>query len=98
MVCHFSVIRFISDLSVKQQELLLGGQNVVLQSNRPVTPLRNAKEIGSETKFSNISLQGVTNASPTGSVGNSVGQGRGSDTGAQDSLVLPPFIGISETS
>jgi hypothetical protein len=90
-------LELLVDLSTEQQQFLCGGQNLYPVSTSPINPLRNAKEIGSETKLGNITLGGNTTSSPNGSLGISSGQGKGSATGASDSLILPPFNSRSET-
>jgi len=95
-------------LSEQQQELLLGGQNLgvpsygralpslVTTGGPPVDPLGKALKDGSDTAFASTTVRGVTNSGPVGSVGNSLGDGNGSGTGVQDSMILPPFTASNE--
>jgi hypothetical protein len=92
---HMNKQNWFVALSDEQQELLSGGQGITI-GNTQVNPLGRALRDGSETVLSNISARGTTTSGPTGSLGDSVGQGKGGATGAQDSMILPPFNAASE--
>jgi hypothetical protein len=96
------------ELSANEQELLSGGQQNIAGDptltplaglrGRPVNPVGAGTEInGSETKLKNNNLRGATNSGPIGSFGNSTGNGRASSTGAEDTMILPPFLGLSQS-
>jgi hypothetical protein len=93
---HMNTLNWFVALSNEQQELLSGGQNGITIGNTRVPPLGRALQDGSETVLSTLSTRGTTTSGPTGSLGNSVGQGKGTATGAQDSMILPPFTAVSE--
>ncbi|MCM0591880.1 MAG: CTB family bacteriocin [Gloeotrichia echinulata IR180] len=94
---HIIISDWFVELSEQQQQMLSGGQNLVLPGGSPIGPLGRARTDGSETEFSDKTVQGVTTSGPLGSIGNSLGQASGAVTGATDSMILPPFIGSSET-
>lgn len=93
---HIISLEWFVELSDEQQEQLSGGQNLVLPDGTSIAPLGKAITDGSETEFSDKTLRGVTTSGPFGSIGNSLGQGNGTLTGAKDSMILPPFIESSE--
>jgi hypothetical protein len=101
------LLDLLCDLSTQEQEFLFGGQNIggdptlaplAGLRGRPVAPVGRAGEIGgSETQLSDITIGGVTNSSPLGSIGNSNAQGQGLATGAEDIMILPPFFESNQT-
>ncbi|BAZ81265.1 hypothetical protein PN497_16655 [Sphaerospermopsis kisseleviana CS-549] len=94
-------------LSLKQQELLLGGQGqpfndqfiqpLAVIRGQPITALGQTLNDGSSTVLGNNTLQGSTTSGLFGSVGNSTAQGKGGATGAEDIMILPPFSAASQT-
>ncbi|HLO85265.1 MAG TPA: hypothetical protein VK203_09675 [Nostocaceae cyanobacterium] len=103
---YITKIALLVELSVEEQQFLLGGQNVsedpILAPLRnlrgkPVTPLGKALKDGSETVLGNNTVRGATNSGPLGSLGNSNAQGQGTATGAEDIMILPPFFESGQT-
>jgi hypothetical protein len=106
MLNSITIQKLLVELSDQQQELLSGGQAgsadplltpITALRGRPVNPIGKAINDGSETKLGNNTLQGVTNSGLLGSIGNSTGQGEGTSTGAEDIMILPAFLGFSQT-
>ncbi|MEA5618587.1 hypothetical protein VB711_12175 [Cronbergia sp. UHCC 0137] len=94
------------ELPQEEQEHLSGGQAapadpllapIAALRGRPVNALGKALNDGSETKLVNNTIRGVTNSGPFGSTGNSNAEGEGLATGAEDIMILPPFLGSSQT-
>ncbi|HLP91358.1 MAG TPA: hypothetical protein VK184_22595 [Nostocaceae cyanobacterium] len=91
------------DVSVQEQEFLTGGQAsqvlapVEALRGKPVTALGKALKDGSEMELGKNTLRGFTNSGPSGSLGNSNAEGEATKTGAEDIMVLPPFLGSSQT-
>jgi len=86
-------------LSDQQQELLSGGAalpNLVTIGSPSVGPLGRATDDGSNSQFTSDTTLGATSSGPFGSIGNSVGQGNGGSSGAEDSMILPPFKASTE--
>lgn len=84
------------ELSDEEQQMVSGGQISPI-GNVPRIPLGQGNLEGTETIARVQNVRGITNSGPLGSFGNSLADGTGFRTGAQDLMGLPPDFESSET-
>jgi hypothetical protein len=77
-------------LSDEEQQFICGGQDLVLGGG--ALPIGGGTLQGTEDLGKATNMQGTTSSGPAGSIGDIVGQRKGTKTAANTSVITPPAL------